>query len=246
MLIHPTIENLKDLKLFGMARALESQMELKEARELSFEERLGLLIDAELVVQVNKRADSRLKAARLRLPATLEDLKLKASRGLDRSVITALATCDWILSNQNVLVTGATGAGKTYLACALAQKACREGYSVAYYRAPKFFDELALAKADGSYNKLLNSLKRKSLLVVDDFALSPLTEGERRDLLEVVEDRYGLRATIVASQLPVEHWHESIGEPTIADAILDRLVHNAHKIELKGKSMRDPKNETKQ
>lgn len=244
MLIHPTIENMKDLKLFGMAKALEAQNELKDSRELSFEERLGLLIDAERVERENKRSQSRLRSAKLRLSASLEDLKIKSTRGIDRSVITGLATCDWILSNQNILITGKTGAGKTYLACALAQKACREGFTVAYYRAPKFFDELALAKADGSYAKKLNSLKRKNLLVIDDFALSPLSEGERRDLLEVVEDRYDFSATIITSQLPIKHWHESIGEPTIADAIMDRLVHNAHKIDIRGKSMRESDTES--
>ncbi len=238
MLIHPTIDNMKGLKLFGMANALEAQLDLKEARELSFEERLGLLIDAEKISRDNKRTESRLRTAKLRLAATLEDLDVKASRGLDRGVITALSTTNWIHSKQNILITGPTGAGKTYLACALAQKACRNGFSVSYFRATKLFEDLAIAKADGRYSKLLTTLKRKDLIVIDDFALAPLIEEERRDLLEVVEDRYDNRSTVIASQLPEKHWHDIIGEPTIADAILDRIVHNAHKITLKGESMR--------
>lgn len=241
MLIHPTIDHMRTLRLFGMARALETQLELKEARELSFEERLGLLLDAEMVARENKSLETRLKAAKLRLSASLEDLELRASRGLDRSVITALATSDWVLSKQNVLITGPTGAGKTYLACALAQKACRLGFSVLYFRAPILFQDLSVAKADGRYRRLLASITKCQLIVLDDFALAPLTDEQRRDLLEILEHRYESSSTIIASQLPLDHWHDVIGDPTIADAILDRLIHNAHPINLKGESMRKKK-----
>jgi DNA replication protein DnaC len=232
---------MKSLRLFGMARALENQMELKEIRELSFEERIGMLIDAEKVARENKGLESRLKSAKLRLSACIEDLELRANRGLDRSSITALASADWVQSKQNILVTGPTGAGKTYLACALAQKACRLGYSVAYFRAPILFQDLAVAKADGRYRRLLTSISKRRLIVLDDFALAPLTDEQRHDLLEILEDRYEASSTIVASQLPIEHWHAVIGEPTIADAILDRIVHNAHQLNLKGESMRKKK-----
>jgi DNA replication protein DnaC len=238
MLIHPTLDHMRALRLFGMARALETQLELKEARELGFEERLGLLLDAEKVARENKSLDARLKTAKLRLSATLEDLELRASRGLDRSVITALATADWVQSKQNVLITGPTGAGKTYLACALAQKACRLGFSVLYFRAPIIFQDLSIAKADGRYRRLLASITKSQLIVLDDFALSPLTDEQRRDLLEILEHRYESSSTIIASQLPLDHWHDVIGDPTIADAILDRLIHNAHVVNLKGESMR--------
>ncbi len=241
MLIHPTIDNMRSLRLFGMARALESQLELKEARELAFEERLGLLVDAEMVARHNKSLEARLKTAKLRLIASIEDLDLRANRGLDRAVITSLATADWVLSKQNVLISGPTGAGKTYLACALAQRVCKLGFSVLYFRAPILFQDLSLAKADGRYKRLLASISKRHLIVIDDFALAPLTDEQRRDLLEILEQRYEFSSTIVASQLPVEHWHEVIGDATIADAILDRLVHNAHVMNLKGESMRKKK-----
>jgi DNA replication protein DnaC len=244
MLIHPTIDHMRSLKLTGMARAFESQLELKEARELSFEERLGLLLDAEVVARENKSLDGRLKTAKLRLAASLEDLELRASRGLDRSVITALATCDWVQSKQNILITGPTGAGKTYLACALAQKACRLGFTVLYFRSPILFQDLSIAKADGRYRRLLASITKRHLIVLDDFALSPLTDEQRRDLLEILEHRYESTSTIIVSQLPVLNWHDVIGDPTIADAILDRLIHNAHFLTLKGESMRKKKTGT--
>lgn len=245
MLIHPTIDHMRTLKLFGMAQALESQLELKEARELDFEERLGLLLDAEMLARQNKSIDSRLRNAKLRLNASMEDLELRANRGLDRGVMTALSTADWVASKQNVLITGPTGAGKTYLACALANKACRLGFSVLYFRAPILFQDLAVAKADGRYRRMLTSMAKRKLIVIDDFALSPLTDEQRRDLLELTEQRYESSSTIIASQLPLEHWHEIIGEPTIADAILDRVIHNAHLISLKGESMRKKKNDKK-
>jgi DNA replication protein DnaC len=246
MLIQPTLHNMKALRLFGMACALESQLDMPDSTELSFEARLGLLVDAELVDRNNRRTQSRLRFAKLRLSACIEDLDLKASRGLDRANITALAECSWIAQHQNVLITGATGAGKTYLACALAQKACRNGYSASYHRAPRLFEELAIAKADGRYAKILATLRHRDLLVIDDFGLTAFTDEQRRDLLELVEDRYDRKSTIIASQLPVDHWYESIGDATLADAIMDRLVHNAHKLNLKGESMRKPTSSQKE
>lgn len=235
MLIQPTIENLRKLRLFGMLNALESQMEMKDIQELSFEDRLGLLVDAELIARENRQLQSRLKVAKLRLSACMEDLEVQASRGIDRTVAVALATCDWLRLHRNILITGPTGSGKTYASCAIAQKACREGYTVVYHRATKLFHDLSLAKADGRYYKILAGLAKKDLIVIDDLALAPLTDEQRRDLLEIVEERYNRRSTVIVSQVSVDHWHEIIGDPTIADAILDRLVHNAHKLSLKTK-----------
>jgi DNA replication protein DnaC len=243
MLIHPTINNLRNLKLFGMIDALEAQMHTPEASDLVFEDRLGLLADAELAARENRRLESRLKGAKLRHSVCVEDVDLKAPRGLDRALWSTLVTSQWIQAHQNVAITGPTGAGKSFLACALAQKACRDGYTSLYERASRFFNDLSLAKATGTYSKLLDSLSRKDLIVLDDFALAPLTDEQRRDLLEITDDRYGRRSTIISSQLPVEHWHEVIGDPTIADAILDRFVHNAHRIALSpnAESMRKPR-----
>lgn len=235
MLKTPTTNGLRTLKLHGMLKALEDQDGLANIGELSFNDRLGLLVDAEVLSRSNKQLQSRLKSARLRLSACVEDLEVKSGRGLDQASLVALSTCDWLRLHRNVLITGPTGSGKTYISCALAQKACREGYSVIYERASKLFHDLSLAKADGSYLEKLTKLGRKDLLVIDDFALAPLTDEQRRDLLEIMEDRYNRRSTIVVSQVPAAHWHELIGDPTIADAILDRLVHNAHKIQLRTK-----------
>lgn len=244
MLIHPTIDNLKTLKLLAMASALENQAELKNTQELSFEERLGILVDAEMAARDSKRLTNRLQTAKLRLSACLEDLEIRASRGLDRSLITSLGTAAWIERARNVIIEGPTGAGKTFLACALAQQACRRGYTAFYIRAPALFEDLSIARADGRYKRVLASIARKHLLVLDDFALAPLTDNQRRDLLEIVEQRYELTSTILVSQMPLTHWHEIIGDPTIADAILDRLVHNAQVLVLKGESMRKKKAES--
>jgi DNA replication protein DnaC len=228
-----------------MARALETQLELKEARELSFEDRLAMLLDAEALDKDNNRTNSRLKSANLRLDACIENLKVKASRGLDRSTITALASCDWLREKRNLAITGATGAGKTYLACALGHQACRQGFTVIYHRATTLFDDLVLAKADGRYKRLLGSIESKKLFIFDDFGLEALTVENRRDLLEMMEQRYGISSTIITSQLEVEHWHKAIGDPTLADAILDRFVHNAHELKVKGEkgeSMRKNEN----
>lgn len=243
MLIHPTIDKMRALKFSGMARALEAQMELKEARELSFEDRLAMLLDAEAVAQENKRTDSRLRNAKLKMAACMEDLKIKNGRGLDRGLITALSSCDWVRSRQNILITGPTGAGKTYLACALAHSACRQGFTTIYHRVPTLFDDLIIAKADGRYKGILSSIENRKLLVLDDFGLSTLTAENRRDLLEIMEQRYDISSTIITSQFDHEHWHDIIGDPTLADAILDRTIHNAHKIKVKGGSIRKEKSE---
>jgi DNA replication protein DnaC len=226
-----------------MAKALEEQMETKDITELTFEDRLGLLVDAELIAKENQGLQTRLKNARLRLAACMEDIDLKTSRGIDRSALVALSSCDWLRRHQNIFVTGATGSGKTYMACALAQKACRAGFTVIYQRATTLFHDLALAKADGRYHKILASLAKKDLIIIDDFALAPLTDEQRRDLLEIVEERYDRRSTLIVSQIPTDHWHDIIGDPTIADAILDRLIHNSHQLHLKTKeSKRKPEN----
>lgn len=238
MLIHPTLEKLQTLRLTGMLKALSDQQQMPKISDLGFEERLGLLIDREMTERENRRLDTRLKKAKLKHSCCLEDLDFKAARGLDKALILSLAAGLWIARGINVLICGPTGVGKSYLACALGHKACLEGYSVLYLRLPRLFEELRLAKADGRYGKLMLGYARTDLLILDDWGLTPMTDPQRRDLLELLEDRYGTRSTMVTSQLPVSAWHETIGDPTLADAILDRMVHNAHKIELKGDSMR--------
>jgi len=238
MLNHPTLDKLQTLRLPGMLKALSEQQQMPEINSLGFEERLGLLIDREMTERENRRLGSRLKKAKLRHSCCVEDLDFKTSRGLDKALILSLAACTWIARGINVLICGPTGVGKSYLACALAHKACLEGYTALYLRLPRLFEELRLAKADGRYGKLMLSYSKTDLLVLDDWGLTPMTDPQRRDLLELLEDRYGRKSTIVTSQLPVTSWQEAIGDPTLADAILDRIVHNAHKIELKGESMR--------
>lgn len=238
MFRHPTLEKLHALGLSGMFRALEEQMQMPDCKDLPFEERLGLLVDREATDRENRRLALRLTKAHLRLQAALEDVDLRRPRGLDRSLLLSLASCQWVRDRRNCLITGPTGVGKTYLACALAQKACREGLSAHYTRTSRLLDELALARADGSHRKRLAAIERFDLLVLDDWGLAPSTDQGLRDLLEICDDRYQRRATIVASQLPVENWHQALADPTLADAILDRLVHNAHRITLSGESMR--------
>jgi DNA replication protein DnaC len=238
MLLHQTIEQLHALRLRGMAAALEDQLAHSLAEDLAFEDRLALLVERELSWRDDRRLQRLLQEAKLRLAACVEDLDFRAPRGLQKSVILRLAAGEWVRHHQVVLVTGPTGAGKTYLACALGQAACRTGYTVRYFRLGRLLGDLALARADGSYGKLLNKLGKTDLLILDDWGLAPLADAERRDLLEVLEERYGRRATLVTSQLPIEHWHEYINSPTLADAILDRLLHGAHKLILKGGSMR--------
>jgi DNA replication protein DnaC len=244
MLLQPTLERLRELRLIGMAAALEEQAMIPDVRSLSFEDRLGLLVEREYTSREDRRLTRLLQLAKLHLPAALEDIDFRRSRSLDKSVVLRLASCAWIAAHEVVLVSGATGTGKSYLACALGHSACRYGHSTRYYRFSRMLGELAHARADGSYPKLLEKLARTQLLIIDDFGLSPLTDSERRDLLEVLEDRYGRRATLVTSQLPFEHWHAVVGDTTFADAIIDRLIHSAYRITLKGASMRRKAAET--
>ncbi len=241
MLNEQTFEKLDALKLAGMAQALKEHMQQPGMNDLSFEERFAMLVDAEHLFRENKRMKRLLQNAKLKMPASLEDIDYHAPRGLDKSVMRSLGTCGWIRRRQNVIIVGPTGTGKTYIACALTQRACREGISSYYLRTPALYRTLAMARADGSYARVLSRLGRIALLVLDDLGLAALSDQERRDLLEVIEDRHGSGSTIITSQLPVEHWHEVIGDPTIADALLDRLVHNAHRVTLKGESMRKTK-----
>jgi len=238
MLNHPTYDKLHQLKLTGMAAALEEQSRIQGCQDMTFEERLGLLVDREMDQRSNRKLTLRLKNARLSQSATLEDIDFRHARGLDRSVMAALLGCEWIHRYENCLVTGPTGVGKSFITCALANKACRHGYKVIYGRATKLFAELAMAKADGSFGKRLEAIAKCDLLVLDDWGLAPLTLESSRDFLEILEDRYAKRSTIVASQVPVDNWHPLIADPTLADAALDRLVHNAHRITLAGESMR--------
>ena len=238
MLNQQTIEKLHTLKLTGMAEAFTDQLNQPDLERLSFEERFGLIVDRQWTWKENKRMDRYLKNARLKLNACVEDIDYQTPRGIDQSVMISLISCDWIRRRHNIIITGPTGVGKTFLACALTNKACREGYRALYIRSPKFSYQMALAKGDGSYGKTITKLSKAHLLVIDDLGLAPMTDPERRDLLEVIEERHGHSSTIVASQLPVDHWHQQIGDPTIADAILDRLIHNAHQINLKGGSLR--------
>ncbi len=238
MLHHPTLDKLTTLRLTGMHKALQEQLALPDINDLPFEERLGLLIDREITERENRRLQTRLRQARLKQSACLEDLDTRTPRGLDKALITQLATGQWLREGLNLLILGPTGVGKTWIACALAQQACRQGFTTRYLRAPRLFEELQLAHADGRFPKLMAGLAKTDLIVLDDWGLASLDATARRDLLELLDDRHGQRSTLVTSQLPVDHWHEVIGDPTLADAILDRLVHSAYRITLKGESMR--------
>lgn len=240
MLNEHTINQLRSLRLDGMVRAIEDQASSAAASGLGFEERLTLLVQREVDWRDDRRVARLLKAARLKVSsACVEDINWRASRALDKSLVTALAGGDWLRHGQSLLITGATGCGKTWLACALGTQAARSGFSVLYTRAARLFDELQVAHGDGSFARRLAQLAKLDLLVIDDFAISPIGAAERNDLLEVLDDRVGTRSTLITSQLPVKAWHTYLDDPTLADAILDRVVHSSHKIELKGRSLRD-------
>jgi DNA replication protein DnaC len=238
MLIEQTADRLYAMKLNGMADAFKEQLAQPDLNDLSFEERFALLVDRHWIWKENRRMNRLLNSAKLKDNACIEDIDFKTPRGLDKSVILRLAGSDWIKKAQNIIITGPTGVGKTYLASSLANSACRNSQASMYKRAPRLYQEIAIARADGSYPKLMNKLAKVKVLVIDDFCITPMADAERRDLLEVVEDRQGISSTIIATQVPLENWFELIGDPTVADAILDRLIHNAHKINLKGESMR--------
>jgi DNA replication protein DnaC len=238
MLHHPTVERLTTLRLFGMVHALTEQAQMPDLQTLTFEERLGLLVDREFTERQNRLTRNRLRQARLKQAAVAEDIDYRHPRGLDRAVFRRLLTGDWVRAHQNVLITGPTGVGKTYLACALAHAVCRQGGTALYHRLPRLFEELALARADGRYLKLMAALTKVEVLVLDDWGLAPLDDERRRDLLELLDERYQTHSTVITSQLPVAHWHEALGHPTLADAILDRLVHHAHPLHLTGESLR--------
>ena len=241
MLTVPTLEKLRELRLNGMVKGFEEQSSSSDCHALTFEERLGLLVDRELTERNNRRLRTRLQRAKLRQQACMEDIDYHQTRGLDKSLMKSLAVCQWIRDHLNVLIAGSTGVGKSFIACALGHRACFEGFKVFYARAPRLFGELEVARGDGRYVKLMNTIAKSHLLIIDDWGLSILTDKEQRDLLEILEDRNGIHSTIIASQIPVENWHEVIGNPTLADAIMDRLIHSAYKINLKGESMRKKK-----
>lgn len=238
MLNEQTLEKLYTMKLGAMADALKEQIAQPEIAGLPFDERFALLVDRQWAFKENKKLDRLLKSAKLKLNACIEDIDYQKARGINKSMISSLAGCEWVMQAQNIIITGPTGVGKTWLACAMGNMACRKGHSALYVRTPRLLQQLSIAKADGSYVKLMNKLARARVLIIDDLGLSPLGDAERKDLLEVIEDRYELSSTVITSQLPIDLWHDNIGDPTIADAILDRLVHNSHKIVLKGGSMR--------
>jgi DNA replication protein DnaC len=238
MLNQQTLDKLNAMKLTGMVQALNLQLGSAEHARLSFDERLGLLADAEWTFREQRKLTKRLRAARLRYPASLEDVDFKHPRALDRQQVLSLGNCSFIEQRHNLLISGPTGIGKSYLACAFVERACRRGHNAAYVRLPRLLQQLAVARGDGSYARILDRLARLDLLAIDDWLLAPLRDSERRDLVEVIEDRSERASTLIASQLVAKDWHASIGDPNLADSICDRLLHNAHRIELKGPSMR--------
>jgi DNA replication protein DnaC len=238
MLNQPTIEKLHTMKLHGMADAFHAQLETADMSTLGFEERFALLVDRQWLWKENRALARRLRSAHLKEVGVIEDIDYHHPRGLDRKLMRTLSASEWVRQNQNILLIGPTGIGKSWLGCALAQKACRDGFSVLHKRTAELFRDLEVAHADGSIGRVLLKISRIDVLLLDDFAMAPMKDAERRDFLEICDDRYQSRPMILTSQVPITHWHEQIGDPTIADSILDRLVHNAHRIELDGESMR--------
>ena len=245
MLMEQTLDKMNAMKLTGMTEALRQQLASAPHTKLSFDERFGLLVDAEWLAREQKRLKTRLHAAKLRYPASLEDIDFKHPRGLDRQVVLSLGNCGFVQSRHNLVIIGPTGSGKSYLACAFVERACRRGHKAAYVRLPRLLHQLAVARGDGSYARILDRLHRLELLAIDDWLLAPLRDSERRDLVEVIEDRSERASTLVASQLPAKDWHDSIGDPHLADTNCDRLLSNAHRIELKGPSIRPTKGNPK-
>jgi DNA replication protein DnaC len=241
MLTHPLLDKLHQLRCQGMLESLQEQLQQPDMQSLSFEDRVSLMVDREWWLRENNRIKTRLKNANLRQTASMEDIDYDPTRGLSKAVMQTLSSCQWVREHQNLLLVGPTGTGKSFIASALGHKACLEGFTVRYMRCPRLFQELAVAKGDGRYLKLIQQISKSQVLILDDWGVSPMDDGNRRDLLEILDDRHQCTSTIVTSQLPLKHWHDFIGDPTLADAILDRLIHNAHKIELKGESMRKKK-----
>lgn len=238
MLIQATLQKMNAMKLAGMVESFEHQLRSSQYTELSFEERVGVMVDHEWTVRENRKLARRLRAAKLRHAGSLENVNFKAPRGLNRQQVLTLGSGAWVEAHHNLIVIGPTGIGKSYLSCAFVERACRRGFNAQYTRAPRLLHELAVGRGDGSYTRLLTRLAKLDLLAVDDWLLAPLKESERRDLMEVIEDRTERASTLIATQLPIKDWHAVIGDPNQADALCDRLLHNAHRIELKGPSMR--------
>jgi len=238
MLHHPTVDKLQALRFTGMLKALQEQQHLPDIDALSFDERLGLLVDREITEREDRRLQTRLRKAQLKHQAAIEDIDYRTPRGLDKALMRQLGSGQWVKEGLNLIINCPTGVGKTWIACALAHKACREGYSAQYLRLPRLFEALHLAHGDGRYHNLMSGFAKIDLLILDDWGLAKLNAEQRRDLLELLDDRHGHRSTLVTSQIPVDHWHDIIADPTLADAILDRLVHNAYRLHLKGESMR--------
>ena len=238
MMLHPVLDQLRALKLDGMLEALVAQKKQKDVHQLEFEERLGLLTQYEIAIRESRRVKRRLQAAKLKTLACFEDINFKGTRKLDKSAVLSLETCQWIKESRNILITGATGTGKTFLAESFAHKACLKGFNVLSVRLSRFLEELVQSKAEGSYLKRLQAVSRIDLLLIDDFGISPFTDQNRRDFLEILDDRYKKTSTIITSQLDIKHWHAAIGDATLADAILDRVVHNSYRFDLKGDTMR--------
>jgi len=245
MLTQQTLDKMNAMKLSGMADGFQQQLRAGEHTRLSFEERVGLLVDAEWSVREQRKLTRRLRFAKLRYQASLEDVNFKHPRGLDRQQVLSLGNCGWIQTRHNLVITGPTGIGKSYLACAFVERACRRGFSATYLRLPRLLQQLAVARGDGSYERVLARLARLELLAIDDWLLAPLRDGERRDLIEVIEDRSERASTLIASQLPAKNWHVAIGDPNLADSICDRLLHNAHRLDLKGLSIRNTRADSK-